>query len=157
MPKLIKFDEDARRALERGVSTLADAVKVTLGPKERYVVLDKSSAPPPSPTTASPSPRDRGRGRLREPGRRAGARVLPPPPTTSWPLRTTATLLAQAIVRGSLKNVAAEANPMGLKRGIEAAVERVVDQIAAQSKEVAARRTSPAWPPSAPATRPSAT
>ena len=140
MPKLIKFDEDARRALERGVNTLADAVKVTLGPKGRYVVLDKKFG---APTITNDGVTIAREIEVEDPFENQGAQLVREVATATNDVAgdgtTTATLLAQAIVREGLKNVAAGANPMGLKRGIEAAVERVVDQIAAQSKEVAGK------------------
>src|SRR5919205_991543 len=104
--KELKFNEDARRSLERGVNILADAVKVTLGPKGRYVVLDKKFG---APTITNDVVGDG---------------------------TTTATLLAQAIVREGLKNVAAGANPMALKRGIERAVDSVVENLKSQLKEI---------------------
>src|SRR6266496_3085089 len=107
--KELKFNEDARRALERGVNILADAVKVTLGPKGRYVVLDKKFG-------AATSTND-----------------------VAGDGTTTATLLAQAIVREGLKNVAAGANPMALKRGIEQAVDAVVENLKTQSKEISGK------------------
>ena len=140
MAKLLKFDEDARRALERGVNTLADAVKVTLGPKGRYVVLDKKFG---APTITNDGVTIAREIEVEDPFENQGAQLVREVATATNDVAgdgtTTATLLAQAIVREGLKNVAAGANPMGLKRGIEAAVERVVDQIAAQSKEVAGK------------------
>ncbi len=140
MPKLIKFDEDARRALERGVNTLADAVKVTLGPKGRYVVLDKKFG---APTITNDGVTIAREIEVEDVFENQGAQLVREVATATNDVAgdgtTTATLLAQAIVREGLKNVAAGANPMGLKRGIEAAVEKVVDQIAAQSKEVAGK------------------
>jgi len=138
--KLIKFDEDARRALERGVNTLADAVKVTLGPKGRYVVLDKKFG---APTITNDGVTIAREIEVEDVFENQGAQLVREVATATNDVAgdgtTTATLLAQAIVREGLKNVAAGANPMGLKRGIEAAVERVVDHIAAQAKEVAGK------------------
>jgi len=138
--KLIKFDEDARRALERGVNTLADAVKVTLGPKGRYVVLDKKFG---APTITNDGVTIAREIEVEDVFENQGAQLVREVATATNDVAgdgtTTATLLAQAIVREGLKNVAAGANPMGLKRGIEAAVERVVDNIAAQAKEVAGK------------------
>src|SRR3979409_739132 len=122
--KELKFNEDARRALERGVNILADAVKVTLGPKGRYIVLDKKFGGPPS--TANEDTQ-----LVRE--------VAPSTNDVAGDGTTTATVLAQAIVREGLKNVAAGANPMGLKRGIEAAVNAVVENLKSQSKEVSGK------------------
>ena len=140
MPKLIKFDEEARRALERGVNTLADAVKVTLGPKGRYVVLDKKFG---APTITNDGVTIAREIEVEDPFENQGAQLVREVATATNDVAgdgtTTATLLAQAIVREGLKNVAAGANPMGLKRGIEAAVEVVVDQIAAASSEVAGK------------------
>src|ERR687885_86652 len=96
--KELKYDVDARKALEAGVDAVANAVKVTLGPRGRYVVLDKKFGAP-----------------------------------------TIATDLAQAIVRQGLKNVAAGANPLGLKRGIEVAVDQVVENIKSQAKEISGK------------------
>jgi chaperonin GroEL len=140
MAKLLKFDEDARRALERGVNTLADAVKVTLGPKGRYVVLDKKFG---APTITNDGVTIAREIEVEDVFENQGAQLVREVATATNDVAgdgtTTATLLAQAIVREGLKNVAAGANPMGLKRGIEAAVEQVVTQIAAQSKEVAGK------------------
>ena len=140
MPKLIKFDEDARRALERGVNTLADAVKVTLGPKGRYVVLDKKFG---APTITNDGVTIAREIEVEDVFENQGAQLVREVATATNDVAgdgtTTATLLAQAIVREGLKNVAAGANPMGLKRGIEAAVELVVAEIAKQSKEVSGK------------------
>jgi chaperonin GroEL len=140
MPKLIKFSEDARRSLERGVNTLADAVKVTLGPKGRYVVLDKKFG---APTITNDGVTIAREIEVEDVFENQGAQLVREVATATNDVAgdgtTTATVLAQAIVREGLKNVAAGANPMGLKRGIEAAVERVVAQIAKQSKEVAGK------------------
>src|SRR5215211_1783811 len=105
--KELKYDVDARKALEQGVDAVANAVKVTLGPKGRYVVLDKKFAAPTNDVAGDGT--------------------------------TTATVLAQAIVRKGLKNVAAGANPLGLKRGIEIAVDQVVEHIGEQSKEISGK------------------
>jgi chaperonin GroEL len=140
MAKLLKFDEDARRSLERGVNTLADAVKVTLGPKGRYVVLDKKFG---APTITNDGVTIAREIEVEDVFENQGAQLVREVATATNDVAgdgtTTATLLAQAIVREGLKNVAAGANPMGLKRGIEAAVERVVDEIAKQAKEVAGK------------------
>jgi chaperonin GroEL len=140
VPKLIKFDEDARRSLERGVNTLADAVKVTLGPKGRYVVLDKKFG---APTITNDGVTIAREIEVEDVFENQGAQLVREVATATNDVAgdgtTTATLLAQAIVREGLKNVAAGANPMGLKRGIEAAVERVVEQIAAASQEVSGK------------------
>jgi chaperonin GroEL len=140
MAKLLKFDEDARRALERGVNTLADAVKVTLGPKGRYVVLDKKFG---APTITNDGVTIAREIDLEDPFENQGAQLVREVATATNDVAgdgtTTATLLAQAIVREGLKNVAAGANPMGLKRGIEAAVELVVGEIRSQAKEVSGK------------------
>jgi chaperonin GroEL len=140
MAKLIKFNEDARRSLERGVNTLADAVKVTLGPKGRYVVLDKKFG---APTITNDGVTIAREIEVEDVFENQGAQLVREVATATNDVAgdgtTTATVLAQAIVREGLKNVAAGANPMGLKRGIEAAVDVVVEQIAAQSKEVAGK------------------
>jgi chaperonin GroEL len=140
MAKLIKFNEDARRSLERGVNTLADAVKVTLGPKGRYVVLDKKFG---APTITNDGVTIAREIEVEDVFENQGAQLVREVATATNDVAgdgtTTATVLAQAIVREGLKNVAAGANPMGLKRGIEAAVDVVVEQIARQAKEVAGK------------------
>jgi chaperonin GroEL len=140
MAKLIKFNEDARRALERGVNTLADAVKVTLGPKGRYVVLDKKFG---APTITNDGVTIAREIDLEDVFENQGAQLVREVATATNDVAgdgtTTATVLAQAIVREGLKNVAAGANPMGLKRGIEAAVDVVVGEIAKQAKEVSGK------------------
>ncbi len=140
MAKMIKFNEDARRALERGVNTLADAVKVTLGPKGRYVVLDKKFG---APTITNDGVTIAREIDLEDVFENQGAQLVREVATATNDVAgdgtTTATVLAQAIVREGLKNVAAGANPMGLKRGIEAAVEIVVGEIAKQSKAVSGK------------------
>ncbi len=140
MAKDILFGEEARRALERGVNTLADAVKVTLGPKGRYVVLDKRFG---APTITNDGVTIAREIELSDPFENQGAQLVKEVATATNDVAgdgtTTATLLAQAIVREGLKNVAAGANPMGLKRGIEAAVERVAASVLAQAKEVSGK------------------
>ena len=140
MAKLIKFDEDARRSLERGVNTLADAVKVTLGPKGRYVVLDKKFG---APTITNDGVTIAREIEVEDVFENQGAQLVREVATATNDVAgdgtTTATVLAQAIVREGLKNVAAGANPMGLKRGIEAAVEIVVGEIAKQAKAVSGK------------------
>ena len=140
MAKDILFGEEARRALERGVNTLADAVKVTLGPKGRYVVLDKRFG---APTITNDGVTIAREIELSDPFENQGAQLVREVATATNDVAgdgtTTATLLAQAIVREGLKNVAAGANPMGLKRGIEAAVERVAETVLAQAKEVSGK------------------
>ena len=140
MAKMLKFSEDARRALERGVNTLADAVKVTLGPKGRYVVLDRKFG---APTITNDGVTIAREIEVDDPFENQGAQLVREVATATNDVAgdgtTTATVLAQAIVREGLKNVAAGANPMGLKRGIEAAVDVVVGEIAKQSKEVSGK------------------
>jgi len=140
MAKELKFNEDARRALERGVNTLADAVKVTLGPKGRYVVLDKKFG---APTITNDGVTIAREIDLEDVFENQGAQLVREVATATNDVAgdgtTTATLLAQAIVREGLRNVAAGANPMGLKRGIEQAVDVVVEHIQGQSKEISGR------------------
>ena len=135
--KELKFNEDARRALERGVNILADAVKVTLGPKGRYVVLDKKFG---APTITNDGVTIAREIEVEDVFENQGAQLVREVATATNDVAgdgtTTATVLAQAIVREGLKNVAAGANPMGLKRGIEAAVDLVVEDLKKQSKEV---------------------
>ena len=135
--KELKFNEDARRALERGVNVLADAVKVTLGPKGRYVVLDKKFG---APTITNDGVTIAREIELEDVFENQGAQLVREVATATNDVAgdgtTTATVLAQAIVREGLKNVAAGANPMGLKRGIEQAVELIVEDLKKQSKEV---------------------
>ncbi|MBA2742568.1 MAG: chaperonin GroEL [Actinobacteria bacterium] len=138
--KELKFDEDARRSLERGVNVLADTVKVTLGPKGRYVVLDKKFG---APTITNDGVTIAREIELEDVFENQGAQLIREAATSTDDVAgdgtTTATVLAQAIVREGLKNVAAGANPMGLKRGIEKAVEAVVEDLKSQSKEVAGK------------------
>ncbi len=137
MPKIIKFDEEARRALEAGVNKLADAVKVTLGPKGRNVVLDKKFG---APTITNDGVSIAREIELEDPFENMGAQLVKEVATKTNDVAgdgtTTATVLAQALIKEGLRNVAAGANPMGLKRGIEAAVEVAVGEIAKQSKEI---------------------
>jgi chaperonin GroEL len=138
--KELKFSEDARRALERGVNILADAVKVTLGPKGRYVVLDKRYG---APTITNDGVTIAREIEVEDVFENQGAQLVREVATSTNDVAgdgtTTATVLAQAIVREGLKNVAAGANPMGLRRGIETAVEKVVENLKAQSKDVSGR------------------
>jgi len=135
--KELKFNEDARRALERGVNILADAVKVTLGPKGRYVVLDKKFG---APTITNDGVTIAREIEVEDVFENQGAQLVREVATATNDVAgdgtTTATVLAQAIVREGLKNVAAGANPMALKRGIERAVDSVVEDLKSQSKEV---------------------
>src|SRR5437016_8195511 len=138
--KELKFSEDARRSLERGVNILADAVKVTLGPKGRYVVLDKKFG---APTITNDGVTIAREIEVEDVFENQGAQLVREVATATNDVAgdgtTTATLLAQAIVREGLKNVAAGANPMGLKRGIETAVESVVENLKTQSKEISGK------------------
>ncbi|HEY4412880.1 MAG TPA: chaperonin GroEL [Gaiellaceae bacterium] len=138
--KELKFNEDARRALERGVNTLADAVKVTLGPKGRYVVLDKKFG---APTITNDGVTIAREIEVEDVFENQGAQLVREVATATNDVAgdgtTTATVLAQAIVREGLKNVAAGANPMGLKRGIETAVDAVVENLKSQSKSVSGK------------------
>src|SRR5690348_16055662 len=138
--KELKFNEDARRALQRGVDTLADAVKVTLGPKGRYVVLDKKFG---APTITNDGVTIAREIEVEDVFENQGAQLVREVATATNDVAgdgtTTATVLAQAIVREGLKNVSAGANPMGIKRGIEKAVEQVVENLKSQSKTVAGK------------------
>jgi chaperonin GroEL len=138
--KELLFNEDARRALERGVNVLADAVKVTLGPKGRYVVLDKKFG---APTITNDGVTIAREIEIEDVFENQGAQLVREVATATNDVAgdgtTTATVLAQAIVREGLKNVAAGANPMGLKRGIERAVEAVVESVKSQSKEISGK------------------
>src|SRR5271168_568509 len=138
--KELKFNEDARRALERGVNVLADAVKVTLGPKGRYVVLDKKFG---APTITNDGVTIAREIELEDVFENQGAQLVREVATATNDVAgdgtTTATVLAQAIVREGLKNVAAGANPLALKRGIEKAVDQVVANIASQAKAVSGK------------------
>jgi chaperonin GroEL len=135
--KELKFNEDARRALERGVNILADAVKVTLGPKGRYVVLDKKFG---APTITNDGVTIAREIEVEDVFENQGAQLVREVATSTNDVAgdgtTTATVLAQAIVREGLKNVAAGANPMALKRGIELAVDEVVEDLKAQSTDI---------------------
>jgi chaperonin GroEL len=135
--KELKFNEDARRSLERGVNILADAVKVTLGPKGRYVVLDKKFG---APTITNDGVTIAREIEVEDVFENQGAQLVREVATATNDVAgdgtTTATVLAQAIVREGLKNVAAGAGPMSLKRGIETAVDAVVEDLKGQSKEV---------------------
>jgi chaperonin GroEL len=138
--KEILFNEEARRALERGVNVLADAVKVTLGPKGRYVVLDKKFG---APTITNDGVTIAREIEVEDVFENQGAQLVREVATETNEKAgdgtTTATVLAQAIVREGLKNVAAGANPMGLKRGIETAVESVTENLQKQSKEISGK------------------
>jgi chaperonin GroEL len=135
MPKQLKFDEEARSALLRGVNIMAEAVKATLGPKGRNVVIDKKFG---SPTITKDGVTVAKEIELKDPYEDMGAQMLKEVASKTSDIAgdgtTTATVLAQAIFREGLKNVTAGANPMALKRGIEAAVEAVNDELKKLSK-----------------------
>jgi chaperonin GroEL len=137
MPKLIQFNTEARRGLERGMNILADAVKVTLGPKGRNVVLEKKWG---APTITNDGVSIAKEIELEDPYEKIGAELVKEVAKKTDDVAgdgtTTATVLAQAMVREGLRNVTAGANPMSLKRGIEKAVAAVVEQLAAISKDV---------------------
>src|ERR671938_1443 len=138
--KELKFNEEARRSLERGVNILADAVKVTLGPKGRYVVLDKKFG---APTITNDGVTIAREIEIEDVFENQGAHLVREVATATNDVAgdgtTTATVLAQIIVRQGLKNVAAGANPLGLRRGIERAVDSVVDNIRDQAQEISGK------------------
>ena len=159
MAKELKYADEARRSLERGVNALADAVKITLGPKGRYVVLDKKYG---APTVTNDGVTIAREIELEDVFENQGAQLVREVATKTNDIAgdgtTTATLLAQAIVHEGLRNVAAGANPMAIKHGIEAAVDEVVEYIKKSlARRSPARKTSPVWPPSRRATARSAT
>ena len=135
--KIITFDEEARRSLERGMDQLANAVKITLGPKGRNVVLEKKWG---APTITNDGVSIAKEIELDDPSEKIGAELVKEVAKKTDDVAgdgtTTATVLAQAIVKEGLRNVAAGANPMSLKRGIERATELAVEAIKNQSKEV---------------------
>ncbi|CAN5598295.1 chaperonin GroEL [soil metagenome] len=137
MAKTIAFDEEARRGLERGMNQLADAVRVTLGPRGRNVVLEKKWG---APTITNDGVSIAKEIELEDPHEKIGAELVKEVAKKTDDVAgdgtTTATVLAQALVREGLRNVAAGANPMALKRGIESAVERVAEQLSALAKDV---------------------
>ena len=137
MAKIIAFDEEARRGMERGMNALADAVKVTLGPKGRNVVLEKKWG---APTITNDGVSIAKEIELEDPYEKIGAELVKEVAKKTDDVAgdgtTTATVLAQAMVREGLRNVAAGANPMGLKRGIEQAVEAVSAQLLSMAKDV---------------------
>ncbi|MGA1159157.1 MAG: chaperonin GroEL [Candidatus Nanopelagicaceae bacterium] len=137
MAKMIAFNEEARRGLERGMNTLADAVKVTLGPRGRNVVLEKKWG---APTITNDGVSIAKEIELDDPWEKIGAELVKEVAKKTDDVAgdgtTTATVLAQALVREGLRNVAAGSNPMSLKRGIEKAVEAISDELSAMSKPV---------------------
>jgi chaperonin GroEL len=142
MSKLLKFDEEARRGLEAGVDKLADAVKVTLGPKGRNVVIGKKFG---APTITNDGVSIAREIELEDPFENMGAQLVKEVATKTNDVAgdgtTTATVLAQALIKEGLRNVAAGANPSGLKRGIEKAVAVVVESIKKQSQNVSSDKT----------------
>src|SRR3978361_1708466 len=138
--KELKYDVEARKALEQGVDAVANAVKVTLGPRGRYVVLDKKFG---APTITNDGVTIAREIDVEDVFENQGAQLVREVATATNDVAgggsTTATVLAQAIVREGLKNVSAGANPMGLKRGIEKAVEAVVENLKTQSKDVSGK------------------
>src|ERR1700677_3392345 len=137
MPKILKFDESARRGLEAGVNKLADTVKVTLGPKGRNVVIEKKFG---APTITNDGVSIAREVELDDPFENMGAQLVKEVATKTNDVAgdgtTTATVLAQALITEGLRNVAAGASPTGLKKGIEKGVKAAVDNIAKQSKDV---------------------
>jgi len=140
MAKMIAFNEEARRGLERGMNTLADAVKVTLGPRGRNVVLEKKWG---APTITNDGVSIAKEIELEDPWEKIGAdlvkEVAKKTDDVAGDGTTTATVLAQAMVREGLRNVAAGSNPMSLKRGIEKAVEVISDELLKMAKPVETR------------------
>jgi chaperonin GroEL len=138
--KEIKYEADARQSLEAGVDAVANAVKVTLGPRGRYVVLDKKFG---APTITNDGVTIAREIEVEDVFQNQGAQLVREVATATNDVAgdgtTTATVLAQAIVRQGLKNVAAGANPLGLKRGIEIAVDQVVEYIRSQAKEISGK------------------
>src|ERR1051325_1178531 len=136
MAKQLKFDDEARRALEAGVDRLANTVKVTLGPRGRNVVLDKKFG---APTITNDGVSIAKEVELDDPYENMGAQLVKEVATKSNDAgagTTTATVLAQAMVSHGMRNVAAGANPMALKKGIEKAVAAAVESIKSQAKDV---------------------
>ena len=137
MPKIIAFEEEARRGMERGLNTLADTVKVTLGPKGRNVVLDKKWG---APTITNDGVTIAKEIELEEPYEKIGAELVKEVAKKTDDVAgdgtTTATVLAQALVREGLRNVAAGANPIAVRRGIDKAVTAVVERLLADAKDV---------------------
>src|SRR5437879_13409626 len=135
--KVLKFDEEARRALEAGVAKLAGAFAITLGPKGQNVVLDKKWG---APTITNDGVTIAKEIELEDPWENMGAQLTKEVATKTNDVAgdgtTTATVLARAMVKGGMKNVAAGANPMELKRGIDKAVASAVEAIMAQAKDV---------------------
>ncbi len=148
MPKQLSFSEEARRSLKRGVDKLADAVSTTLGPKGRNVALDKKFG---APTVTHDGVTVAKEIELEDPYENMGAQLLKEAATKTNDIAgdgtTTATVLAQTIVNEGLKNVAAGANPMLLKRGIEAATDKVAAAFAPWPCRSTPKKKSPLLPP----------
>ncbi|TDC75913.1 chaperonin GroEL [Actinomadura sp. 7K507] len=140
MAKILEFEEDARRALERGVNALADAVKVTIGPRGRNVVIDKKFG---APTITNDGVTIAREVELEDPYENLGAQLAKEVATKTNDIAgdgtTTATVLAQALVREGTRNVAAGASPLALKRGIDTAAQYVSDQLLKSSREVGSK------------------
>ncbi|MDN6619801.1 MAG: chaperonin GroEL, partial [Corynebacterium variabile] len=140
MAKMIAFDEEARRGLEKGLNTLADAVKVTLGPKGRNVVLERKWGAPMITNDGVTIAREID---LEDPYEKIGAELVKEVAKKTDDVAgdgtTTATVLAQALVKEGLRNVAAGSNPMGIKRGIQAGVEKVATELLSTAKEIETR------------------
>src|SRR6266508_4234744 len=139
--KQLEYSEDARRALKRGIDALADAVKITLGPKGRNVVLDKKFGPP---TITNDGVTIAKEIELEDPFENMGAQLLKEAATKTNDVAgdgtTTATVLAQAVVHEGFKNVTSGANPLQIKRGIERGVQTVVDELKGASQQVSGRK-----------------
>src|SRR5918998_6700700 len=140
MPKQLKFDESARRALESGVNKMADAVKVTLGPKGRNVVIEKKFG---VPTITNDGVTIAKEVELEDPFENMGAQAVKEVATKTNDVAgdgtTTATVLAQALLHEGMRNVAAGASPLALKHGIDLAVDAAVEAIKAQAMEVSSK------------------
>jgi len=153
MAKTIAYDEEARRGLERGLNALANAVRVTLGPKGRNVVLEKKWG---APTITNDGVSIAKEIELEDPYEKIGAELVKEVAKKTDDVAgdgtTTATVLAQALVREGLRNVAAGANPLALKRGIEKAVEKITETLLKSAKRSRPRSRSLPPPPSRPAT-----
>src|SRR6202048_4798658 len=141
MPKTLKFDEQARRGLEAGVDRLADAVKVTLGPRGRNVVIDKKFG---APTITNDGVTIAREVELDDPYENMGAQLAKEVATKTNDVAgdgtTTATVLAQAMVKEGLRNVASGASPLALKRGIDAAVEEISSVLRSRATEISERK-----------------
>src|SRR5215204_2274838 len=140
MPKILQFDEEARRSLERGVDALANTVKVTLGPKGRYVVLDKKWG---APTITNDGVTVAREVELDDPWENLGAQLAKEVATKTNDVAgdgtTTATVLAQAMVHEGLRTVAAGVNPMSLKKGIDAATKALTERLLENARPVNTR------------------